>query len=191
MPTPARGAATLLLLLPCCCLAAQARNDDCAQIAAAARIAEVGAFSNMRFTEEHAYGYTVMLWRAGKCIFGLFESSEGLAGDTPVGELRDVRYDGKKGTLSFSAKLTTGLASVEGGFEPSRDRFTFDGRLRATRLEGNVTRANRNHRDFEPTRSRVVLRRWKEGAEGMHGPATYAEWREKWQPVLQARGPKW
>lgn len=181
---------TVLLL---CCSATNAQTEDCGAIPVVAKIAEVGAFSNMRYTEEHAYGYTVILWRAGKCIFGLFESSEGLAGDTPIGELQNVKYDPKKGTLSFSAKLTTGFISFEGskGLEPSRDLFNFDGYLRATRLTGVVTHANQNTPNFKPMHNKVVLLTSKEESEFMHGSMTYGDWREKWQPVLRFRGPRW
>ena len=180
-------------LLVWCCAGAGARADDCGAIPATAKIAEIGAFSNMRYTEEHAYGYTVMLWRAAECVLGLFESSEGLAGDTPIGELQGVKYDQQKGALSFSAKLTMGVVSLGGskGFEPSRDLFTFDGDLRATGLTGVVTHGTQNNPGFTPIRNKVVLLPSKEEAEFMHGSGTYGEWRDKWQPVLRFRGPKW
>jgi len=38
----------------------------------------IGRFSNLRLTEEHAYGYTFDLWRDGDSIVGLFLASEGL-----------------------------------------------------------------------------------------------------------------
>ncbi len=56
-----------------------------------ARIAIVGEFSNMRYTEEHAYGYTVQLWRQGDALFGFFLASYGLAGDTPAGMLEQLQ----------------------------------------------------------------------------------------------------
>ena len=173
--------------------AANAQTDDCGAIPLIAKIAEIGAFTNMRFTQEHAYGYRVMLWRAGKCVIGFFESSEGLAGDTPIGELLGVKYDEKGGALSFSAKLTTGLVSMEGskGFEPSRDLFTFVGHLQATRLTGVVTHANQNKQNVKSVNDKVVLRASKEESDGMHGSVTYGEWRQRWQPVLRFRGPRW
>src|ERR1700719_513521 len=69
----------------------------------------VGEFSNMRYTEEHAYGYSVQLWREGSAVFGLLLASEGLAGDTPAGLLEDLKYDPRAGKLSFQAKLTMGV----------------------------------------------------------------------------------
>jgi len=182
-----------MTLLLCCCIWAAARAGDCGAIPAGAKIDEVGAFSNMRYTDEHAYGYTVKLWRAGDCIFGLFESSEGLAGDTPMGELQGVKYDRKTGALTFSAKLTMGVVSLGGskGFEPSRDLFSFAGELRATGLTGGVTHGIQNTPNAPPIYNKVTLLPSKEEAEFMHGSGTYGEWRERWQPVLRFRGPKW
>src|SRR5579864_5407724 len=92
------------------------------------RIIFAGEFSNMRYTEEHAYGYTVQLWREGVAVFGLFLASEGLAGDTPTGLLDDLKYDPRSGKLSFKAKLTMGLDARN---QPSHDLFEFNGKLRA------------------------------------------------------------
>ncbi len=183
-------AATFVL---CCRLPAAAQTPECGTIADVATISEVGAFSNMRYTEEHAYGFTVMLWRTGNCLFGLFESSQGLAGDTPIGELRDLKYDRRTGALSFSAKLTTGAVSAAGstGFEPSRDLFVFDGRLAANAVTGTIADTLQNNPNAKPTRSEVVLRTSRGNVESMHGSTTYGEWRREWQPVLQRRGPKW
>jgi hypothetical protein len=181
------------MLLLCCGSPAAAQTGGCGAIADATRISEVGAFSNMRYTVEHAYGYTVMFWRAGDCLFGLFESSQGLAGDTPIGELQKITYDRKTGRLLFSAKLTTGMVSFKGsnGPEPSRDLFTFEGLLKANAVTGMLTYNLQNNPDFTSTHTRVVLRTSKAEAEYMHGSTTYGEWRGKWQPIVQLRGPKW
>src|SRR5579864_3090643 len=127
--------------LLCCYSPAAAQAAGCVAIPDAAKISEIGAFSNMRYTDEHAYGYSVMLWRAGDCLFGLLESSQGVAGDTPMGGLQDLKYDSKTGHLSFSAKLTTGVVSFKGsnGLEPSRDLFAFDGHLKANTVTGVIT----------------------------------------------------
>src|ERR1017187_3008288 len=60
-------------------------------------IRAIGDFSNVRYTEEHAYGYTVELWRDGNSAIGLFLVSEGLQGDTPMGMLENVRFDSRTG----------------------------------------------------------------------------------------------
>lgn len=180
-------------LLICWGSPAAARAAGCDTIPDAARISEAGAFSNVRYTAEHAYGYSVMLWRAGECLFGLFESSQGLAGDTPIGELRDVKYDRGTGRLSFSAKLTTGMVTFRGsnGEETSRDLFTFSGTLQAKSLTGVITYKLQNDPGFVPTRSDVVLKPSKTTAAFMKGSTTRGEWVRTWQPIIQRRGPKW
>jgi hypothetical protein len=182
-----------MALLLCCCSTSAAQTAGCVAIPDAARISEVGAFSNMRYTDEHAYGYSALLWRAGDCLFGFFESSQGLAGDTPMGELQDLKYDSKTGHLSFSAKLTTGVVSFKGsnGLEPSRDLFAFDGNLKGNTVTGVIIYTLQNNPNFKSTRTNVVLGTSKAEAELMHGSTTHGEWLRKWQPILQRRGPKW
>ena len=182
---------TVLLLY--CCAPAAAQTVECGSMADAAQISEVGAFSNMRYTDEHAYGYSVMLWRAGDCLLGLFESSQGLAGDTPIGALQDLKYDGKTGRLAFSARLTTGMVSVRGSNDlaPSRDLFVFEGNLKTSTVTGVIVYTLQNNPNFIPTRTEVVLETSGPETEFMHGSKTYGEWIRKWQPILQRRGPKW
>ena len=179
--------------LLCCYSPAAAQAAGCVAIPDAAKISEIGVFSNMRYTDEHAYGYSVMLWRAGDCLFGFFESSQGLAGDTPMGGLQDLKYDSKTGHLSFSAKLTTGVVIFKGsnGLEPSRDLFAFDGNLKANTVTGVITYTLQNNPDFTSTHTNVVLGTSKTEADFMHGSTTHAEWLRKWQPILQRLGPKW
>jgi hypothetical protein len=175
--TMTRNILLSVALLLCCCDAPDA-EQDCSAIALTTKMVEIGAFSNVRYTEEHAYGYTVMLWRAGSCLVGFFESSEGLAGDTPIGELEHVEYDGKA-RLSFSARRRT-----------SDHLYSFTGYLRGTRLVGVVTYTSKEIHNFKPVRTNIVLPRSKQEAEIMHGTPTYGEWREKWAPVLRFRGPR-
>jgi hypothetical protein len=173
--------------------AVHAQASDCISIPPAAKIVEVGAFTNTRYTDEHAYGYTVMLWRAGDCLFGLFESSSGLAGDAPIGAIQNVKYDGKTGTLSFVAKLTTGMVSFAGSnhAQPARDMFTFEGELQRTQLAGVVTHDLQNNPQLRPERTTVTMVTSKDAAELMRGSETYGDWYEQWQPILRRRGPKW
>jgi hypothetical protein len=181
------------VLLLCYCSVGAAQTAGCQSIADTAQISEVGAFSNMRHTDEHAYGYSVMLWRAEDCLFGFFESSQGLAGDTPIGALQNLKYDSNTDRLSFSAKLTTGMVRVKdsNGLTFSRDLFVFDGNLKDNTLTGVIIYTLQNDRNFTPTHTEVVLERSKSEAEFMQGSKTYGEWVGKWQPILQRRGPKW
>jgi hypothetical protein len=166
------------------------QSNACATIAPSARMSEVGAFSNMRYTEEHTYGETVFLWRSGNCIVGLFESAQGLQGDTPIGELQDVTNNANTGELKFSAKLTLGVIAGPGTSEqPSRDLFTFDGTVGFARLTGALIHATQL--DPRPPARNIVLTASTREAEFMGGSATYGAWREKWEPILKRRGPKW
>jgi len=77
-------------------------------------ISAIGEFSNMRYTEEHAYGYAVELWRDGGSIIGLFLAAEGPQGDSPTGMLENIKFNSHTGALSFTAKLTIGVAFLPG-----------------------------------------------------------------------------
>jgi hypothetical protein len=104
----------------------------CRTIPDTARISSIGRFSDMQYTEEHAYGRAVDLWRAGNCIFGLLEISEGPAGDTPTGLLTDVRSTAT-GAFGFIAKLTTGITTVDGsphGFRHAISSYSRGGSAR-------------------------------------------------------------
>jgi hypothetical protein len=139
----------------------------------------VGEFSNMRYTEEHAYGYSVQLWREGAAVFGLFLASEGLAGDTPTGLLDDLKYDPRSGRLSFRAKLTMGVDARQ---QPSHDLFEFDGKLSARALSGVLKRAAASER--------INLRKLQPDS-ALDQPRTYDEWKRQTDEILRRRGPKW
>jgi hypothetical protein len=166
---------------------------ECATIPDTIRIQVLGAFSDMRYTEEHAYGQTVELWRAGQCIFGFFEVAAGLAGDTPTGLLTQVRHNSETGALAFTAKLTTGLTYTVNSKDwvPSRDLFVFAGRLHGGVLDGKLRHYDQLRPDLQPVEQGVVLPRSKETQELMSDAATYGEWREQVQSIIRARGPKW
>ena len=143
----------------------------------------IGEFSNMRFTGEHAYGYSVQLWRNGDNLMGLFLASEGLAGDTPTGILENLKFDARTGKLSFRAKLTMGVEVLGNGRQAStRDLFEFDGTLTKTALAGTLKRS--------PGRvERVKLAKQKENST--IEAATYEEWKKQVDEILRYRGPKW
>jgi hypothetical protein len=139
----------------------------------------VGEFSNMRYTEEHAYGYTIQLWREGAAVFGLFLASEGLAGDTPAGLLGDLKYDARSGKLSFKAKLTMGVDARQ---QPTHDLFEFDGALSARAVSGVLKRAAAS--------DRINLRKLQPDAS-LPQPRTYDQWQRQTDEILRRRGPKW
>jgi hypothetical protein len=166
---------------------------SCSSIPDSAPVVVVGAFSDMRYTEEHAYGHLVELWRAGGCLFGFLEVSEGLAGDTPLGELTEVRSDASSGRLSFRAKLTLGTTKDRrtDAWVPSRDVFTFNGSLSPKLLKGTLSRGDQLRPDLKPVEESVVLRLDPEQHVMMIEAGTYGAWRKSVEPILRFRGPKW
>lgn len=171
----------------------RAQQADCPAIPDSTPIQPVGAFSNMRYTEEHAYGYTVYLWRAGKCRFGLFEASEGLSGDTPTGMLTQLRYHRGTATLTFLAKLTTGVTKPgnEANWVPSRDFFNFNGRLGPRAIKGRLRRSDQLRPELRAVDREIVLSLSKQQEEFMIQAGNYGEWRKQAESILKARGPKW
>jgi hypothetical protein len=152
----------------------------------------VGRFSNMSVTEEHQYGDRVDLWRTDENIFGHFLHSEGLAGDTPVGEIVDVQYNSKSGALSFKAKLTTGehYCKLHSGV-PSQDLFKFKGTLKADSLEGELIHIEVLDDNRVNSQENVVLKKLNVKQEGNYPSETYREWQKKSKEILGFRGPKW
>src|SRR5258708_27320323 len=162
----------------------------------------VGEFSNMRFTDEHAYGYAVDLWRDGDSILGLFLAREGLAGDTPTGMLENVKFNPRTGALAFTAKLTTGVTLLPGGGqEPSRDLFDFSGTLKVGEIrlgavsfvDGVVAGTLQRSDPRQPSRSispeRVELKIQRRAV--WLAATSYAEWKRQIDEILKRRGPKW
>jgi hypothetical protein len=151
----------------------------------------VGQFSNMTFTEEHAYGVSVALWRQDPSVFGLLDDAEGLDGDTPTGVLEDVKFDSSNRKISFSAKLTTGLHTCVQHKDPvpSRDLFKFEGTLAKDRLEGTLTRFDAWHMEQKPKTDKVTLK--KLDGVPLIEAQNYSEWKLKADDILKFRGAKW
>ena len=154
-------------------------------------VSVVGRFTNMRYTDEHAYGYAVELWRHENAMLGLFLASEGLQGDTPAGLLEKVSFSTKTGAISFEVKLSTGVVySKEHDGVPSRDLFRFRGVLRGQRLSGRLERLDGLESHPTPKVEQIVLRR--EGAASDITPyKSHAEWKDAIDDILKFRGPKW
>ena len=153
-------------------------------------ISFMGEFSNVRHTAEHAYGYSVQLWREGDKIFGLFTAASGLAGDAPCGLLEDVRFNPDTGTLSFTAKLS--VASIylgKGRQEPTRDLFSFNGTLHGTVLAGSLTHLDQMQPKSKPTSKRLRLLRTANPPA--IDAATHEDWKRAADAILKVRGPKW
>lgn len=151
----------------------------------------IGAFSNMRFTEEHQYGAEVHLWREGDGFVGLFFFSEGLIGDTPIGLIENVEYDSTTGAISFTSRLTIGqhFCNVHRDV-PSRDGFGFKGTLSSSSLSGALSRSDALHPANRPIEENVILKKVSDdGAPRVY--ASRADWETAYRETLKVRGPKW
>lgn len=155
-------------------------------------IRAIGEFSNIRYTEEHEYGYAVQLWRDGESLVGLFLAAAGLQGDTPVGLLENVRFNTRTGALSFIARLSTGVALLpDGRTEPARDRFEFTGILATKSLRGTLKHLDARNPPAVPRPAEQVYLKLLPPGMNMPEARSYAEWRRSVDSILAVRGPKW
>ena len=158
----------------------------------AGAVKRLGVFTNMRFTKEHQYGYSVELWQEGGRLFGLLLVSDGLAGDTPTGLLEDVAFDPKTGKLSFRARLSTGSTFNKNNEQvPTRDLYRFDGTLRGRTLAGVFEHSDASNETAAATKKRVTLRRSKGESSSMIQATSYDDWKREADEILKLRGPKW
>ncbi len=178
--------------------AAFANASECTlKLNTQAPITVVGSYSNMSYTEEHAYGYTVELWRSADCLFGFFLSSSGLMGNTPTGQIENINYDEKTSTISFSARLTEGLilssATLELSFFPSQDVYEFTGVLHEESLRGTLRHIIKNDLpDDQPIDPEIVaLPLSHNDSKEMESSLTYSQWELEAKDILKHRGPKW
>jgi len=184
---------SLLAAIVCIGLAAAARAADCTDELELrdAPIERVGTFTNMRHTEEHAYGYSVELWRSGECRFGLFLASAGLAGDTPTGLIENFTADVRTGAVSFLARLTMGRLTAKNlDNVMSRDVYRFSGKLRRNSMRGTIAHTNALLPQDPGESYAVVLRRSKKETDTWQA-ATFREWQREARAILERRGPKW
>jgi hypothetical protein len=152
----------------------------------------VGAFTNMRFTEDHAYGYEAQIWQEGNNIFGLFLAACGQVGDTPTGILEDVKFDPKTGRFAFRARLTLGIVyNQKHDGTPSRDVFHFNGVMQRSKIEGTLEISNALLASQSPQREKITLNRSEEQTSSMEVFTNYAEWKKSADEILKLRGPKW
>lgn len=155
-------------------------------------IKRLGVFTNMRFTAEHQYGYSVELWQEKNRVFGLFLSSEGLSGDTPTGLLEDAALDSKTGRLTFRARLSTGMTVDKNNREvPTRDVFQFEGVLRNRNLSGTITHTDDSTGTAIKTKKKISLALSKSQTAEMNAAQSYDEWKKAADEILALRGPKW
>ncbi len=157
----------------------------------AVAVRRLGVFTNMRFTAEHQYGYSVELWQERGRVFGLLLVSAGLAGDTPTGLLEDVALDTKTGSLTFRARLSTGSTFDANNQQvPTRDVYEFKGALKGQRLTGTLEHTDALNQSAAGEKTKVSLRKSKSESASMIQPGSYDEWKKEADEILKLRGPK-
>ncbi len=168
------------------------KSNNQAPTRSASVVKRLGVFTNMRFTREHQYGYSVELWQEKDRLFGFLLVSEGLIGDTPTGLLEDVVFDPKTGRLTFRARLSTGSTFNSNNEQvPTRDVYRFNGALRGQKLTGVLEYTNALDQAATGTKKNISLRKSKSESASMIEARSYDEW-EKWaDEILKLRGPKW
>lgn len=155
----------------------------------------LGAFSNMRFTEEHQQGFDILLWQRKEDgrIFGYFGYADGLIGDKLNSLIENVIFDPKARSLSFEAKLSMGesYCKKEHKIMPSRNLFIFRGKLKDNSLSGKITEldALNGHRFVSETKVNLKNIKGKIAEDVM--PKTYGEWETWINKILRFGGPKW
>jgi hypothetical protein len=132
----------------------------------------LGHFSNMRYTEEHAYGYSLLLWRQGDRIFGLLLIAHGMQADFPTAPLENVRFDPKTGRLSFEAT--------------QHGSYRFTGALQRRLVSGLL---EFTFQDLPPTMERVRLRRDREASELLSDYRDFAAWKAYADAALKRSRP--
>jgi|GEM_PF-2345949 len=180
-------------ILVCCVLWPVVMVHAGTPVRAASKVEVLGAFSSIAHTEEDAFGYAVELWKEGDQIFGLLFVYVGPPADPPTGMLEDVKFDPATGHLSFTARITTGLAySRDYVGVPSRDRYKFEGIFTRRQLIGKLSHSNDLWPEERPMSSRIRLRWSAFNTELMTPPPpTYSTWRIWADEILKRRGPRW
>jgi hypothetical protein len=115
-------------------------------------ISDVRVYSNMRYTKEHEYGFSVELWKCEGSYAGMLYYSPGmLVGNTPRGLLEQVyldptSVDPASGRLSFKGRLSLGEhACPDHKPQPSREAVRFDGMIDGGTLSGTLVLSDALH----------------------------------------------
>jgi len=149
----------------------------------------MGYFVNVTQKGEHAYGYSLQLWRHDNEIVGLFSSTQGLAGDPPTGVLQDVRFDHHSGDLSFQTKLSAGrVYTKEHTGVSSGEVYKFKGNLSRNRIVGLLEVSNDLVPQSSFRRRKLVLKRSATLTASMQEYQDYVTWKQFANDILKRLG---
>ena len=133
----------------------------------------VGASSNVRYTDDHAYGQQVHLWRQGERLVGLFLFTDGRPSDFDTGLLEKVRFSAATRRLAF---------------ETYASQFRFEGTLERNAVSGLLTRMH-PATGAQVSAERVVLKRNAELTNLLQDYPSLDEWTRNAEAILKRLGP--
>ena len=165
--------AATFVIVSACAIGAPDGAAPAQRSADSARIIVEGGFSNIRYTEEHAYGQEVKLWRQGSRLLGLFMYTEGLQTDFHTGLLEHVRFNSATGELSFDAYAS---------------QFHFDGRLEKATIKG-VLKQMHPLDGRQVAEDQVIFTRNAKLTDTMRDYASEDDWNHDASELLKRRGP--
>ncbi len=155
---------------------------------AAEQVSPIGSYRSMRLTDEHCDGYEIKLWRFENTALGILNYCAGLVDTRSFGSLEDTKFDPVTGELEFSARLTVGMDYLPGGESPSKDFWTFRGKLSGGKLSGTLVKVDKNYPTRPPQQTRLSL---KESREKLKSFPSREDWKRSTAAESSGNGPKW
>ena len=154
----------------------------------------LGAWSNVKVShgdDPHASGIEVEVWRHKGQLYGFMSEYVGPVADPPAGRLDALRVDEKAGTISFTAKLSVGVAPAAGGnaWLPTKNVYEFRGAIAASGMTGMLRRKSIQEDGTELAYEESIHLK-PEGADRTPD-TTFDAWSKRWNEALGKRGPKW
>ena len=114
-----------------------------------------------------------------------------LSRDAPIGLTEKVIFNSKSKFFSFRTRLTVGidrsLKSSQSGLL-SRDRIEFEGEIGSDQITGGLQWYDELRKDSPFEQIEFVLKKEKQKTLKEEN---FSTWRERWQMILDLRGPRW
>lgn len=156
-----------------------------------------GAWSNVKIStgdDPHASGIEVEIREHDGALVGFLAEYVGPVADPPVGKLESIRFDEKTGFITFTSKLSVGVApaAAGGAWVPSKNAYEFKGAIGKTGLTGTLRRKSVQEDGTELAYEENVMLKTKADAGGDNTPTeSFEDWMKRWTEALKNRGPRW
>ena len=152
----------------------------------------MGTWSNVTIGkggDPHASGIEIQLWQKDGKYLGYMAEYVGPVADPPVGQLDAIKVDEKTGAISFTAKLSVGVAPAAGGnaWVPTKNLYEFKGTFSERAITGTLRRKSVQDDGtglaYDESLTLAAKHRDPDG--------TFEAWSRRWNDALKSRGPKW